>query len=111
MRESTASRKRKAPSLTLPRSTRGGERVWLDAVVARLRIPEMADIIRVGVIGCGAISGADLGLAKNFSVMQIAACADLDMNKAKAAAEKFQVPQACTVEQLLADDSIQIVLN
>src|SRR4051794_1103296 len=67
--------------------------------------------VRVGVIGCGAISGAYLGMAKNFPIVEIAACADLDMEKAKAQGEKFSVPKVCSVNQLLNDDSIEIVLN
>jgi predicted dehydrogenase len=67
--------------------------------------------VRVGVIGCGAISGAYLGMARNFPNVQMAACSDMDMSKARAAAEKFQIPRACTVDELLADKSIQIVLN
>jgi predicted dehydrogenase len=67
--------------------------------------------VRVGVVGCGAISGAYLGMAKNFPSVQIAACADLDREKARLAAEKFAVPRVLTVEQLIADDSIEIVLN
>ncbi len=36
------------------------------------------DRVRTGVIGCGAISGAHLGMAKNFPAVDIVACADLD---------------------------------
>jgi predicted dehydrogenase len=68
------------------------------------------DKVRVGLIGCGAISGAYLGMAKNFPVLDMALLADLDAEKAKAAAEKYG-GQACSVEQLLADPSIEIVLN
>ena len=71
----------------------------------------MAETVKVGVIGTGAISGAYLGMAKNFPIVEIAACADLDMEKAKAQGEKFAVPKVCSVNQLLNDDSIEIVLN
>src|ERR1041385_7521005 len=67
--------------------------------------------VRVGVIGCGAISGAYLGMAKNFPLVEMAACADIDMEKAKAQGEKFEIPKVCSVEDLLRDDSIEIVLN
>ena len=45
--------------------------------------------VKVGLIGCGGISGAYLGMAKNFPVLDIAACADLEINRAKAQAEKY----------------------
>src|SRR5688572_7741429 len=67
--------------------------------------------VRMGVIGCGAISGAYLGMAKNFPIVQVAACADLDMERAKAQAEKFGVPRVLSVDDLLRDDSIELVLN
>jgi predicted dehydrogenase len=71
----------------------------------------MTDKVRVGVIGCGAISGAYLGMAKNFPVVEMVACADLDNAKAKEAAEKFNIPKVLSVEQLIADPSVEIILN
>jgi len=65
----------------------------------------------MGVIGTGAISGQYLGMAKNFPVVEVAACADLDVERAKAKAKEFGVPKAYTVEQLLRDPSIELVLN
>jgi predicted dehydrogenase len=65
----------------------------------------------MGVIGCGAISGAYLGMAKNFPIVQVAACADLDVERARAQAEKFGVPKATGVDELLRDESIELVLN
>src|SRR5262249_45624715 len=66
---------------------------------------------RVGVIGCGAVNGADLGMAKNFPVVEIASCADLDRSRAEAAARNYGIPKPCSVDELLADPSIEIVLN
>src|SRR4029079_1257409 len=67
--------------------------------------------VRVGVIGTGAISGAYLGMAKNFPLVEIAACADLNLDAARAKAREFQIAKACSVDELLADRSIEIVLN
>jgi predicted dehydrogenase len=66
---------------------------------------------KVGVIGCGNISGAYFGGMKKYPFLEIAACADLIMDRAKAAAEKWKVPRACTVAELLADPDIRIVVN
>jgi predicted dehydrogenase len=71
----------------------------------------MSEKVRVGVIGCGAISGAYLGMAKNFPIVEIAALADLDIERAKEASQKFGVGKACSVDQLIADPSLEIVLN
>lgn len=67
--------------------------------------------VRVGVIGCGAISGAYLGMARNFPLVEIAACADINLDAARAKAAEFGIARACSVDELLADASIEIVLN
>src|SRR5205823_4142984 len=66
---------------------------------------------KVGVIGCGNISTAYLRIAKIFDVYQIAAVADLDMERARAKAAEFEVPKVYTVQELLHDPEIEIVLN
>jgi len=71
----------------------------------------MAQKIQVGVIGCGAISGAYLGMATNFPNVKIAACADMNLEVAQKKAAEFNVPRACGVDEIFADDSIQIILN
>jgi predicted dehydrogenase len=65
----------------------------------------------MGVIGCGAISGAYLGMAKNFPVVEVVACADLDVERARAKAREYGVPRACSVEELLRDPAVELVLN
>jgi predicted dehydrogenase len=69
------------------------------------------DKTRVGIIGCGNISGAYLGAGKQFEILDIVACADLDMDRARAKAAEFGVPRVCTVDELLADPGISIVAN
>jgi predicted dehydrogenase len=71
----------------------------------------MAEKVRVGVIGTGAISGAYLGMAKNFPIVEIAACADLDIEAAKKKAAEYQIPRVLSVDELLADNAIDVVLN
>ncbi len=65
---------------------------------------------KVGVVGCGNISGAYLGKSKDYPAFEIAACADLDMGRAKSKADEHGA-RACTVEELLADGEIGTVLN
>ncbi len=67
--------------------------------------------VKAGIIGCGAISGAYLNAAKTFEALEVAAVADLAMERAQQKADEFQVPKVYTVEQLLADGDIEIVLN
>jgi predicted dehydrogenase len=71
----------------------------------------MVKQVKVGVIGTGAISAAYLGMAKNFPIVEITSLADLDMARAKEAAAKFGVGKVCSVDELIADPSIEIILN
>jgi predicted dehydrogenase len=65
----------------------------------------------VGVIGCGKISSIYLQAPATFDILNIVACADIDMERARAQAARYNIPRACTVEELLADPDIEIVLN
>ena len=71
----------------------------------------MAQPTQVGLIGCGTISGIYLQNAKRFKGIEIAACADARPQAAQARAEEYGVPKACSVEELLADPEIEIVIN
>jgi predicted dehydrogenase len=69
------------------------------------------DKVKVGVIGCGAISGAYFNHAKSFPILEMSACADLIPDAASRRAKEFGIPTVCSVDQILEDKSIQIVLN
>ena len=71
----------------------------------------MADKVKVGLIGCGKICDAYFKGSKPFKIMQIVACADLIDERAKAKAQQYEIPRACSVQELLADPEIQIVIN
>ncbi len=65
----------------------------------------------IGIIGCGQISSIYMQAPQKFDILNIAACADIDMQRAQAQAQRFNIPKACTVEELLADPTISIVVN
>src|SRR5215472_7882213 len=67
--------------------------------------------IRVGVVGCGAISGRYLQWGQNFPILEMAACADLNRAAAEKQAAEFNVPRVLDVDELIADKAIDIVLN
>ena len=70
----------------------------------------MSEKLRVGVIGCGNISAAYLRLAPLFRGIEMRACADVVPEAASARAEEFDLT-ALSVDDLLADDGIDIVVN
>ena len=62
----------------------------------------MATRTKIGVIGCGNISKAYLPAGKKFANLDVVACADIDIARAKAAAEEHGISRACSVDELLA---------
>lgn len=68
---------------------------------------------KIGVIGCGMIC---LTYMRNLTGLykeqvEVVAVADMFPEKAKEMAEKFGVARACTVDELIADPDVEIVLN
>ncbi|MGN6127767.1 MAG: Gfo/Idh/MocA family protein [Humibacter sp.] len=67
--------------------------------------------VGVGVIGAGNISTQYLTNLTSFPDVEVRFIADILPEAAKAQAEKFGVPAHGTVEELLADPEIEIVVN
>ncbi len=66
--------------------------------------------LRTGVIGCGAISDIYLkNMINEFDNLEVAACAARHLENALKKAEQYNI-RGCTVEELLADESIDMVV-
>lgn len=64
-----------------------------------------ARILRVGIAGCGAISRNHLEAFRAMDDLQIVAVCDIDVDRARATAEAWGIPQVVnTVDELLALD-------
>ncbi|MDI7277680.1 MAG: Gfo/Idh/MocA family oxidoreductase [Anaerolineae bacterium] len=66
--------------------------------------------VKVGLVGCGNISGVYFQNCLSFPILDLVACADLIAERAEARAAEFGV-EARSVEGILADPEIEIVLN
>jgi len=67
---------------------------------------------RVGIVGCGNISGVYLeNLCNVFEDVEVAACADLLMDRAREKADNYEGVRACTTDEMLADPDIKIIVN
>ncbi|WP_395638072.1 Gfo/Idh/MocA family protein [Pseudolysinimonas sp.] len=71
----------------------------------------MSGPVGVGVIGAGVISTQYLPNLRDAADVDVRMLADLDADRAAARAAEFGVPESGTVEQLLARDDIDIVVN
>ena len=70
----------------------------------------MSKTLGAGIVGCGNISAAYLKLGSLFKDFEIRAVADLNMAAAEARGNEFDV-QAQSVNDLLKNDNVQIVIN
>jgi predicted dehydrogenase len=67
--------------------------------------------VNVGIVGCGNISGIYLEMGQTFEILNISAVADILPDRAKAQAEKYHIPRVLSVAEMMADPSIEIILN
>ena len=69
--------------------------------------------VGVGIIGCGAISPAYMSNMRDEfpGLLEMKACADLYVEAAQKRAAEFGIPKACTVDELLADTAVELVVN
>ena len=67
--------------------------------------------MKTAIIGCGNISTQYLKHAPDFGVLDIVRVADLDAGRARAQAEKFGVPRHGSVDDVVADADVELVIN
>ncbi len=66
----------------------------------------------IGIVGCGAISHIYItNLMNMFDNTNVYAICDLDENKTKTASEKYGIKNIQTLDEMLADKQIDIILN
>jgi len=69
------------------------------------------DPVGVAVVGCGTISHEYLRNLTSFPDLRVLFCADLDMERAKAQADRYGVPAAGSTAQALESPDVEIVVN
>ncbi|MBB6485203.1 Gfo/Idh/MocA family protein [Rhizobium lusitanum] len=70
----------------------------------------MTKELGVGIIGCGNISTTYFSLSPLFKGLKVLACADINMDAARARAEEYKV-KAQTIDELLANDELDVIVN
>ncbi len=71
---------------------------------------DMQRRVNVGIIGCGNISTAYFEGCRRYGVLNVVACAALNPARALAQAARYGI-RACSVEELLRDPDVEIVVN
>jgi predicted dehydrogenase len=90
---------------------RHGRRGGIERRIKSGAMTEKFSKVRVGVIGCGKISDHYFTGCQRYDILEVVACADLEFTRAQAKALQHGIPRACTVDELLADPSVDVVLN
>jgi predicted dehydrogenase len=67
--------------------------------------------VGVALVGCGTISNEYLRNLTSFPDLRVVFCADLDLERAKAQAAEYGVPEAGTVTQALQRPDVEIIVN
>ncbi|MEZ0299250.1 MAG: Gfo/Idh/MocA family protein, partial [Candidatus Methylacidiphilales bacterium] len=65
----------------------------------------------IGIIGCGNISNAYFDNCRLYPNITVAACADLDRERAEQSAAKHGIARALSVDEMLADPEVEIIIN
>lgn len=81
-------------------------------VPASLKRGKSMDRVKIGIIGCGNISGIYLqNLTSTFVNTEVWAVCDLVEERASEAQKKYNVPNVFTMEQMLNSPEIRIIIN
>ncbi|MGD8795146.1 MAG: Gfo/Idh/MocA family oxidoreductase [Anaerolineae bacterium] len=67
--------------------------------------------VKTAVIGCGNISSIYLENAAKWDILDLRACANRTLPRAQRQAEKFHVPRAVPIAEVLADPEIELIIN
>jgi predicted dehydrogenase len=72
---------------------------------------EPAGPVGVAVVGCGTISHEYLRNLTAFPDVRVLVCADLDIGRAKAQADRYGVPAATPAAEAIAHPDVELVVN
>ena len=63
----------------------------------------------IGIIGCGHISNQYLANLSQINDVQVIACSDIDIEKAKNQSRKYGIPKTLSTEEILTDKQNALV--
>jgi predicted dehydrogenase len=67
--------------------------------------------LKIGLVGCGNISDVYIQNSQKWSVMEIVACADKIMERAKEKSKQYNITKVCSVKEIIEDPNISVILN
>ena len=67
--------------------------------------------MKVGILGCGHVSDQYFDGIPRSELLEIVACADIDLARAEAKAAQHGVRKSCAPEQLMQDREVELIVN
>jgi predicted dehydrogenase len=67
--------------------------------------------VKIGILGCGVISGIYIETIRKFAALDLVAVADARPDAARYRADQYGVPRALTPDELLASPDVALVVN
>ena len=67
--------------------------------------------LKVGLIGCGKISNIYLSNLKKYDLIEVLCCSGLDLDESESKAKEFNIPIACSPEEVLKNKNVDAILN
>ena len=67
--------------------------------------------MKIGILGCGVISGIYIESAQKLDTIDVVAVADVNPDAARFRAEQYGIPRALSPDELLADPEVELVIN
>lgn len=71
----------------------------------------MSTPTKIGIMGCGVISGIYIETSQKMDYIECVAVADVNPEAAKFRAEQYGIPKVCTPDELLADPDVEIIVS
>jgi predicted dehydrogenase len=67
--------------------------------------------LKIGLVGCGNVSDVYIQNSQKWPVMEITACADKIMERAKEKSKQYNIAKVYSVKEIMEDPDISIILN
>ncbi|HTU00849.1 MAG TPA: Gfo/Idh/MocA family oxidoreductase [Candidatus Sulfotelmatobacter sp.] len=67
--------------------------------------------LAVGLLGCGDVSDVYFRNCARLPAVEVVACASLHVEKARARAQEYSIPRACTIDELIRAPEVEAILN
>lgn len=66
--------------------------------------------VRCGIVGCGSVSNEYVQTLKGSALVDVVACVDLDVERARAFAARHGIPRAVALDEVLGENSVELLI-